>query len=63
MWKAIFLLFLISLTLSQSTPKCSVCVKVKQCPKDLYSDTLIDPIFNYLVKQVSIKTYPNAIKK
>lgn len=63
MWKAILLLALLGLTLASEKPKCVVCLKVKTCAPELLQDTLIDPIFNFLVKHVQLKTYPREIKK
>ena len=63
MWKLVFLLAILTLSLTQNTPKCSVCLKVKRCEKNLFDDSFVDPIFNYLVKKIAIKTYPFAIRK
>ena len=63
MWKAVLILFLLTVAMAGSPPKCSVCQKVSKCSKDLWSDTFIDPIYNYLIKQVKLKTVPLEIRK
>ena len=63
MWKAVLILFLLTVTLAESPPKCSVCQKVSKCSQDLWNDSYIDPIFKYLIKQVGLKTYPSEISK
>lgn len=44
------LLLLLVLALSQNASKCDVCQKVPKCPKELFEDATVDPIFNFIAK-------------
>ena len=60
----LILLFLFALTLcaSQITP-CTVCSKIANCPKELFSDPYVDPIYNDLVGRVKARGYPRELTK
>ena len=60
----LILVFLFALTLcaSQITP-CTVCSKIAKCPKELFSDPYVEPIYNYLVGLVKATGYPQELAK
>lgn len=52
MKKVILLILLLAVVWTESAPKCSVCLKIAKCPKELLDDSYVDPIYNFIAKQV-----------
>ncbi len=63
MKKILILLLLALVAATQAAPKCGICQKVPNCPKELFNDGFVDPIFNFIVQQVSISSSPTEIKR
>ena len=58
MRKLLLVVLLLAAAWANQAPQCSICLKVAKCPKDLFQDTYIDPIYNFIVKQVQPKQFP-----
>lgn len=55
---------LLALTLCASqTPPCTLCSQIANCPKELFSDSYIDSIYNILVQQAKATGYPQELSK
>jgi len=57
------LVCLVALTLSQTAPACQICLKVPSCPKELFADTFVDPLYSSIIKQVNLTNSPSALSK
>lgn len=63
MQKLVLTLAFIVFALAQQPPKCALCQHVPNCPPELFSDGFVDPIFNFILQQVSPSGYPHELKR
>ena len=53
----------LSFTFTSAQPFCTICPKIRDCPQELYSDSVIDPIYETLMRSVRAPGYPQQLLK
>lgn len=53
---------LVSLAMSQIVA-CVVCAKIPHCPKELFTDSYVDTIYDFIISQTKLTDYPSEVSK
>ncbi len=53
---------LASLAMSQIV-SCVVCAKIPNCPKELFTDSYVDTIFDFIISQTKLNDFPQEVAK